>query len=73
MRAPFANGSEQFGESGRVDISFYCDDIEATVSNLTQKGVEFTRPIEDAGVGLSTRLKSPGDFTMHLYRSKYGK
>lgn len=67
------DGSEQFGESGHMDISFYCDDIEATVADLKEKGVEFTRPIEDAGFGFVTRLRAPGDFTIQLYQPKYDK
>ena len=32
-------------------ISFYCDDLEATVAELKGKGVEFTADISDAGFG----------------------
>src|SRR5664279_215633 len=36
-----------------------CDDIEATVAELTDKGVRFTQPVTDAGWGLITALALP--------------
>jgi catechol 2,3-dioxygenase-like lactoylglutathione lyase family enzyme len=59
--------------SGTHDISFYCDDIEATVRELTARGVEFTGPVEDRGYGLVTHIKVPGDFAVQLYQPKYPK
>ena len=59
--------------SGTAAISFYCDDLEATVAELTARGVEFTQPIEDHGYGLVTFFKAPGDFTVQLYQAKYSK
>ena len=59
--------------SGTADISFYCDDIESTVAELTARGVEFTQPVEDHGYGLVTYFKVPGDFTVQLYQPRYGK
>ena len=59
--------------SGTADISFYCDDIEATVRELEAKGVEFTGPVEDHGYGLVTHFMVPGDFEVQLYQPKYGK
>jgi predicted enzyme related to lactoylglutathione lyase len=61
------------GESGTADISFYCDDIQATVAELKGRGVEFTKPIEDHGYGLVTFFKAPGNFEIQLYQPKYAK
>src|SRR5258705_9109128 len=47
---------------GTHDISFYCDDVEKTVAELKQKGVEFTEPIQDQRYGLVTGFKVPGGF-----------
>lgn len=55
----------------RHDISFYCDDIHATVAELKEKGVEFTGDIEDHGYGLITYLIAPGDLHIQLYQAKY--
>ena len=36
--------------SGTAGVSFYCDDIEATVADLKAKGVEFTQePVDRYG------------------------
>jgi len=59
--------------SGTCDISFYCDDIEATVKSLRAKGVEFAQEVEDHGYGLVTYFKVPGDFKVQLYQPRYRK
>jgi catechol 2,3-dioxygenase-like lactoylglutathione lyase family enzyme len=59
--------------SGTADISFYCDDIVQTVSELQSRGVEFTQGVEDHGYGLVTHFKVPGDFVVQLYQPKYQK
>ncbi len=65
--------SEDGKPSGTPDLSFYCDDIAATVADLKAKGVEFTRNIEDHGYGLVTFFKMPGDFEVQLYQPPYPK
>jgi predicted enzyme related to lactoylglutathione lyase len=59
--------------TGTPSISFYCDDVEKTVKELTAKGVEFTQPITDRGYGLVTFFKAPGNFEIQLYQPKYSK
>lgn len=59
--------------SGTADISFYCDDIVQTVSELRARDVEFTQEVEDHGYGLVTFFKVPGDFKVQLYQPKYAK
>jgi catechol 2,3-dioxygenase-like lactoylglutathione lyase family enzyme len=59
--------------SGTADISFYCDDIAATVAALRARGVEFTQEVEDHGYGLVTFFKVPGDFKVQLYEPRYRK
>jgi hypothetical protein len=59
--------------SGTPAISFYCDDIEQTMTELRAKGVEFTQAVEDHGYGLVTFFKVPGDFTIQLYQPRYAK
>ena len=61
----------EYGRSGAQSISFYCDDVEATMRELKEKGVEFTQPIEDHGYGLVTYFKAPGEFTVQLYQPRY--
>lgn len=59
--------------SGTHDISFYCDDIEATVQELRERGVEFHGDIEDQGYGMVTRFRMPGDIVVQLYQPLYRK
>jgi len=59
------------GETVRQDISLYCDDIHATVAELKDKGVEFTREVEDHGYGLVTFVVAPGGLEIQLYQPKY--
>jgi catechol 2,3-dioxygenase-like lactoylglutathione lyase family enzyme len=59
--------------SGTADISFYCDDIRATVRELAARGVEFTQDVEDRGYGWVTYFRVPGGFQIQLYQPKYAK
>ena len=59
--------------SGTHNISFYCDDIEKTVAELKERGVEFTEEIQDVGFGLATHFRMPGEFQVQLYQPKYSK
>jgi catechol 2,3-dioxygenase-like lactoylglutathione lyase family enzyme len=59
--------------SGLAHISFYCDDIERTMAELTARGVEFAAPVADHGYGLVTFFRVPGGFTVQLYQPRYAK
>jgi hypothetical protein len=59
--------------SGTHDISFYCDDIQATVSSLKKRGVVFEQDVSEAGFGLITYFTMPGDVRVMLYEPKYAK
>ena len=48
----------------------------ATVENvekLKSRGVEFLEPVRDAGFGLITHFKMPGDMEVQLYQPRYTK
>ena len=57
--------------SGHHELYFMCDDIEATVAELTAKGVEFTTGVENQGFGLLTRLRVPGAGEIGLYEPRH--
>ena len=59
--------------SGKHEVSFYCDNITKTKSQLEKKGVEFTGPITDMGWGMVTQMVVPGGFNVNLYEPKYTK
>jgi catechol 2,3-dioxygenase-like lactoylglutathione lyase family enzyme len=55
----------------RFDISLMCDDLDATVAELTAKGAQFAGDVRDAGWGHTIQLKVPGAGEMTLYQPKY--
>jgi hypothetical protein len=59
--------------SGAHAISFYCDNIEQTVSELKSRGVEFDDEISDRGFGLVINFTMPGDVKVQLYQPLYSK
>ncbi len=64
---------ENGAPSGTPSISFYCDDIQKTVSELKTRGVEFIGDIANHGYGLVTHFRMPGDFEAQLYQPLYQK
>lgn len=55
----------------QFDISLMCNDLDATMSELTAKGAEFNGDVSDQGWGLTVRLKVPGAGDLTLYQPKY--
>jgi len=58
---------------GAQGISFYCDDVKATVAELKGRGVEFVDSIQDQGYGLVTHFRMPGEVVVQLYQPLYTK
>jgi catechol 2,3-dioxygenase-like lactoylglutathione lyase family enzyme len=56
---------------GRHQLYLMCDDLAATVTELTAKGVEFTSPVENQGFGLITTLRVPGAGELSLYQPRH--
>lgn len=52
-------------------VSFMCDDIEATMTELEAKGIEFTGPPTDEGFGIATTMVLPGDLHIQLYEPRH--
>ena len=55
----------------QFDVSLMCDDLDATMAELTAKGVEFVGDVKDEGWGVTTQLKVPGAGEMMLYQPRY--
>ncbi len=58
-------------ESRQHQISLVCDDLEATVSDLRAKGVEFTQEPRNEGWGVTTMFVIPGGGEMMLYEPRH--
>jgi catechol 2,3-dioxygenase-like lactoylglutathione lyase family enzyme len=56
---------------GHHELYLMCDDVQATVEELTVKGVEFTQPVGDQGFGLMTALRLPGGGELGLYEPRH--
>lgn len=53
------------------ELYLMCDDIDATVKELTAKGVEFTEPISDLDFGRLTRFRIADGETLPLYQPNH--
>ena len=58
-------------DAGHHELYLMCDDLEATVDELTGRGVEFARPITDEGFGFLTAMKLPGGGELGLYEPRH--
>ena len=65
--AAHPNGSS----SQMFDVSLMCDDLDATMADLTAKGAEFVGDIGEERWGRTIRVKVPGAGEMTLYQPKY--
>lgn len=53
------------------EISLVCDDIHATVADLSAKGAEFRGGVEDRGFGRTAMLQVPGAGEMMVYEPRH--
>jgi len=70
---PSEEDAEDGAPAGTHDVSFYCDDVRATVAELRARGVDFEGEIVDAGYGHVIRMRLPGGVSAHLYEPSYAK
>jgi predicted enzyme related to lactoylglutathione lyase len=76
----FANGDlgvhptgDGEAQSGTHNISFFTNDLEATVEELKGRGVEIDGDIADHGYGFVTHIVMPGGLRIQIYQPKYTK
>lgn len=55
----------------RHQLTFMCDDIERTVAELAEAGVEVRGAPEDEGWGITTTLVLPGGVEVMLYEPRH--
>ncbi len=63
---PAAEGGES-----RAELYVMCDDIDSTVSDLRNKGVEIVRAVSDQGWGRVTAIRLPGGGELGLYEPRH--
>ena len=66
---------QENGEQSRIpmthQISFMCDDLTATVAELTAKGAEFSSDPVDQGWGITIMMKVPGAQDVMVYQPRH--
>lgn len=59
-------------ESGvRHLLSFMCDDLDATMAELRDRGIEFRHEPTDQGYGIVTTMALPGGLDVQLYQPRH--
>jgi catechol 2,3-dioxygenase-like lactoylglutathione lyase family enzyme len=53
------------------ELHLMCDDVHATVEELTKRGVRFVYPVREESFGLSTAIELPGGGELGLYEPKH--
>lgn len=53
------------------EFSFMCDDIAATMAELTAKGIEFDGEPTDEGFGIVAVMVLPGGLRVQLYEPRH--
>ncbi|MEU9120895.1 VOC family protein [Streptomyces sp. NPDC048506] len=50
---------------------FMCDDVEATVRDLTAKGIAFTQPVTELSWGRLTKFRLPSGSEVGMYEPRH--
>ena len=58
-------------DSSRHELSLICDDVRATVAELTAKGIAFRGEPEDLGFGIGVTMVLPGGVEVLLYEPRH--
>ena len=70
---PAELGVHPLGEGGSPyhEISFMCDDIQATIDELRSRGVEIRGEPQDRGFGITSTAVLPGGVDVLLYEPRH--
>lgn len=71
FRLPPAELGVHPGERPAHELSFMCDDLAATMTELSAKGVQFRGEPADQGWGVVITMVLPGDVEMLLYEPRH--
>jgi len=55
----------------RTDLYLMCQDIEATILQLREKGVKFSKPVQDVSWGRVTAIALPDGGELGLYQPRH--
>jgi predicted enzyme related to lactoylglutathione lyase len=54
-------------------LSFICDDLDATMSELESRGVACTKPVREESWGRVTEISLPNGRSAQVYQRKYSR
>lgn len=57
--------------SGAVELYLVCDDVDATIAELTAQGVGFDGPVSDQRWGRLATIRLPGGGRLGLYEARH--
>ena len=60
-----------FDAGVRHQLSFMCDDLDATIGELRAKGIEIHDEVQNAGWGITTTMVLPGGLDVMLYQPRH--
>ena len=60
-----------FDAGVRHQLSFMCDDLESTVTELRAKGIDIHGEPQNAGWGVTTTMVLPGGLDVMLYQPRH--
>ncbi len=55
----------------RIDLYLMCQDIEATILELREKGVKFSKPVQEVSWGRVCAIALPGGGELGLYQPRH--
>ena len=73
FEAPELELANHEADGASYDISFFCDDIEATKAELEGRGVTFTDGIGEETWGRTANFALPDGRSVLLYERKYAR
>ncbi len=56
---------------GGHELYLMCDDLQATMADLQQRGVAFSRPVTEQSWGLVTSIRLPDGTELGLYEPRH--
>jgi predicted enzyme related to lactoylglutathione lyase len=72
FRLPPAELGIHPGDGGEHhELYLLCDDVEATIDDLTARGVEVVQPVSDQGWGLLATIRIPGGVEVGIYQPSH--
>ena len=63
--------TEEADHEGRVQFYLICDDLDATVAELTTKGDQFAGEPTDEGFAMQILVQLPNGLTLPIYQPRY--